>query len=54
MRRQALCAVLSDRVRGERLSVLKGLKVEAPKTKPFAEMILPDAIGHHARGQWIA
>ena len=38
-RRQALCSVLSDRVRGERLVVLKGLTVDAPKTKPFAAMV---------------
>lgn len=38
-RRQALCSVLSGRVRDERLVVLKGLKVDAPKTKPFAEML---------------
>ncbi len=38
-RRQALCCVLSERVRTDRLSVLTGLKVEAPKTKPFAQMI---------------
>lgn len=39
MRRQALCCVLSERVRAERLSVLTGLKVEAPKTKPFVGMM---------------
>jgi len=37
-KRQALCSVLSDRVRGARLCVLDGLSCEAPKTKPFAEM----------------
>jgi large subunit ribosomal protein L4 len=39
MRRQALCCALSERVRGERLCVLTDLKVETPKTKPFAQMI---------------
>ena len=39
MKRQALCCVLSDRVRNERLSVLRGLAVEQPKTKPFAQMV---------------
>ncbi len=38
-RRQALCSVLSERVRGDRVSVLQGLKIEAPKTKPFAAML---------------
>jgi len=38
-RRQALCSVLSGRVRDERLVVLQGLKMDAPKTKPFAEMV---------------
>ena len=38
-RRQALCSVLSDRVRDDRLCVLQGLNVEVPKTKPFAEML---------------
>lgn len=38
-KRQALCCVLSERVRGDRLSVLKGFSVQGPKTKPFAEMI---------------
>lgn len=38
-RRQALCAMLSERVRGEKLSVLQGLKIEAPKTKPAAAVI---------------
>lgn len=38
-RRQALCCVLSERARTDRLSVLKGLQVETPKTKPFAQMI---------------
>jgi large subunit ribosomal protein L4 len=39
LRRQALCCALSERVRGERLSVLRGLAVSAPKTKPFAAMM---------------
>ncbi|MFM1919663.1 MAG: hypothetical protein RLZZ303_1297 [Candidatus Hydrogenedentota bacterium] len=39
LRRQALCCALSERVRGERLSVLRGLLVESPKTKPFATMM---------------
>jgi len=38
-RRQALCCMLSDRLRSDRLSVLSGLQVEAPKTKPFAAMV---------------
>ncbi len=38
-KRQALCCALSERVRGDRLSVLKGLSIQEPKTKPFAEMI---------------
>lgn len=38
-RRQALRIALSERTRGERLNVLTGLQVEAPKTKPFAQMI---------------
>ena len=39
MKRQALCCVLSDRVRNERLSVLRGLAIDQPKTKPFAQMV---------------
>ncbi len=39
LKRQALCCVLSDRVRNERLTVLSGLKIDAPKTKPFAKMV---------------
>jgi large subunit ribosomal protein L4 len=39
MKRQALCCALSERVRGERLSVLRGLAMEQPKTKPFAQMV---------------
>jgi large subunit ribosomal protein L4 len=38
-RRQALCCVLSERLRGEKLSVLTGLAMDAPKTKPFAEIL---------------
>ncbi len=38
-RRQALCCVLSDRARTERVSVIQGLRLEAPKTKPFAQFI---------------
>lgn len=38
-KRQAVCCMLSDRLREDRLSVLEGLKIEAPKTKPFAEML---------------
>lgn len=39
VRRQALCCVLSDRVRKERLSVVKGMHFDAIKTKPVAEML---------------
>ena len=39
MKRQALCCALSERVRGERLSVVRGLVIEKPKTKPFAQMV---------------
>ena len=38
-RRQALCIALSERNRGERLNVLTGLQIDAPKTKPFAQMV---------------
>ena len=38
-KRQALCCLLSDRARGERLSVVRGLAVEAPKTKVVARML---------------
>ena len=38
-KRHALRCALSARVRGERLSVLRGLSVSAPKTKPVAEML---------------
>jgi large subunit ribosomal protein L4 len=47
VKRQALCLVLSERVRGGRLCVLKGLQVAAPKTKPFAKMI--DAVAPEGR-----
>jgi len=46
-RRQALCAVLSDRRRGDRLNVLTGLWIQAAKTKPFAEMLSKVAPGSH-------
>jgi large subunit ribosomal protein L4 len=38
-RRQALCCVLSERMRDDKLCVLTGLQLEAPKTKPFADML---------------
>lgn len=38
-KRQALCCVLSDRVRGEALCVLDALSLGVPKTKPFVEML---------------
>jgi large subunit ribosomal protein L4 len=38
-KRQALCCVLSDRVRNERFSVLKELSIEVPKTKTFAQLV---------------
>ena len=38
-KRQALCCVLSDRVRGEMLYVVESLSVPAPKTKPIAEIV---------------
>jgi large subunit ribosomal protein L4 len=38
-RRQALCSVLSERLRQDRLSVLSGLKLDAIKTKPFARIL---------------
>ena len=38
MRRKALCIVLSDRVRSERLAVLEGLPGDS-KTKPMAELV---------------
>lgn len=39
VKRQALCCVLSDRLRNDRLSVLSGLTVEQPKTRPVAELV---------------
>jgi len=39
VKRQALCCALSERVRGDRLSVLRGLAIDKPKTKPFAQMV---------------
>lgn len=39
VRRKALCIVLSDRVREEKLSVLKGLAFDAPKTKSMVEVL---------------
>jgi large subunit ribosomal protein L4 len=38
-KRQALCCLLSDRVRTEALCVLDALEIKAPKTKPFVEML---------------
>jgi len=38
-KRQALCCVLSDRVHNEALCVLDALTFDAPKTKPFVEML---------------
>lgn len=39
VRRKALCMVLTDRVRDEKLSVLQGLSLAAPKTNDFAKML---------------
>ncbi len=39
VRRQALRCILSERARDDRLSVLTGLAIEAPKTKPIADML---------------
>ena len=39
VRSKALCCVLSDRLRNERLSVIEGMHFDAPKTKPFAQML---------------
>ena len=39
VRRQALCCVLTDRLRRDRLSVVDGLAFDAPKTKPLAQML---------------
>jgi large subunit ribosomal protein L4 len=38
-RRTALCCVLSDRARHDKLCVLESLECPVPKTKPFAEMV---------------
>lgn len=47
VRRQALCCVLSDRNRRDRLSVLKGMSFDGVKTKPVAEML--DSISREGR-----
>lgn len=39
MKRKALCALLTDRVRSERLCVLADYGMEQPKTKSFAGML---------------
>ncbi|NLN93019.1 MAG: 50S ribosomal protein L4 [Candidatus Hydrogenedens sp.] len=39
MKRQALCGLLSDRARTERLCVLSDFAIDAPKTRTFADMI---------------
>ena len=39
IKRKALCCMLSDRARSGALCVLDALRIEAPKTKPFAEML---------------
>lgn len=39
MKRKALCALLTDRARSERLCVLSDYSVEPPKTKTFAMML---------------
>ncbi|MDK1020313.1 MAG: 50S ribosomal protein L4 [Candidatus Hydrogenedentes bacterium] len=38
MRRKALCCVLTDRLRNDRLCVLEEFSVDAPKTRPVLEM----------------
>ncbi len=38
-RRQALCCILSDRVRSESLCVMDSLTFEAPKTSAFSEVL---------------
>lgn len=38
-KRQALCILLSDRLRNDALSVLAGFSLDAPKTKPVAAMV---------------
>lgn len=39
VRRKALCMALTDRVRDQKLSVLQGLSIAAPKTKDFDQML---------------
>ncbi len=39
MKRKALCGLLSDRARSERLCVLDALTIEQPKTKTVADML---------------
>ena len=39
MKRKALCALLTDRVRSERLCILADYQMDAPKTKTFAAML---------------
>jgi large subunit ribosomal protein L4 len=39
VRRQALCCLLSSRAQEENLSVVTGLQIDGPKTKPFAQML---------------
>lgn len=46
MKRKALCGVLSDRARTERLRVLDGLEIIEPKTKTVSQMlhnVVPDS-----------
>ena len=38
-KRQALCSVLSSRLRKDQLNILAGLNIETPKTKAFAELV---------------
>jgi len=38
-KRQAICCALSERLRQDRLGVVVGVKLDAPKTKPFAAML---------------
>jgi large subunit ribosomal protein L4 len=39
MKRQALCCALSERARGEKMSIVRGLAVSQPKTKPIVQML---------------
>lgn len=39
MKRKALCALLTDRVRTDRLCVLKDFQLDQPKTKAFADIL---------------